>query len=112
MQVCSADTILRGIKELGTETVFMENPYSWVRHGFNLNARLNESLVKGLKHTGQLKSNRMYDLDYDNQVQPTEKYDAEKTYKNAYGYQPGIASIDNLPVYIEGRNGNSQAKYL
>ena len=118
MQVCSADTILRGIKELSTETLFMENPDSGVKHEFNLNPKLNDLLVKGLKQTGQLKSNRLYDLDYDNQVQPTEKYDAEKTYKKTYGYQSGIASIANpitgqaMPVYIEGRNGNSQAKYL
>lgn len=112
MQVCSADTILRGIKELSTQTLFMENPDSGVKHGFNLNPKLNDLMVKALKHTKQLKSNRFYDLDYDNQVQPTEKYDAEKTYKKTYGYQPGIASIANLPVYIEGRNGNSQAKYL
>jgi hypothetical protein len=112
MHVCSADTILRGIKELATDTLFLENPDSGVKHEFNLNPKLNDLLVKALKRTGQLKKNRLYDLDYDNQVQPTEKYDAEKTYKRTYGYQPGIASINNMPVYIEGRNGNSQAKYL
>ena len=41
----------------------------------------------------------------------TEKYDAEKTYKKCDGYQPGVASIGKHIVYIEGRNGNSQAKY-
>lgn len=50
--------------------------------------------VKGLKQTGQLKRHKRYDLDYDNQVQPTEKYDSERSYKKTYGYQPGIASID------------------
>ncbi|MCH7398477.1 IS1380 family transposase [Belliella sp. DSM 107340] len=118
MRVCSADTILRGIKELATDTLFMENPDSGVKHGFNLNPKLNNLLVKGLIQTEQLKTGIFYDLDYDNQVQPTEKYDAEKTYKKTNGYQPGIASISNpdtgqaMPVYIEGRNGNSQAKYL
>jgi len=118
MHVCSADTVLRGVKELATDTLFMENPDTGVKHEFNLNPRLNDLLIKGLKQTGQLKANKWYDLDYDNQVQPTEKYDAAKTYKKNYGYQPGIASIENpetgqvMPVYIEGRNGNSQAKYL
>ena len=112
MQVCSADTILRGVKELATDTHYLENPGSGVKHEFNLNPKLNDLLVKALKQTGQLKRSRLYDLDYDNQVQPNEKYDAEKTYKKTYGYQPGIASIANMPVYIEGRNGNSQAKYL
>jgi hypothetical protein len=50
-------------------------------------------------------------LDHDNQVIPTEKWDAATTYKKCTGYQPGIGSIDNMPVYIEGRGGNSQAKY-
>ena len=27
------------------------------------------------------------------------------------GYFPGIASINNYPVYIENRNGNSNLKY-
>lgn len=27
------------------------------------------------------------------------------------GYFPGIASINNYPVYIENRNGNSNVKY-
>jgi len=118
MRVCSADTVLRGIKELTTETTLIENPISGVTHGFNLNPKLNDLLVKCLKQTGQLKKHKSYDLDYDNQVQPTEKYDAQKTYKKTCGYQSGIASIANpgtgqaMAVYIEGRNGNSQAKYL
>jgi hypothetical protein len=61
---------------------------------------------------GYSKNGDFYDLDYDNQVQPNEKYDSKRTYKGTSGYQPGIASINNMPVYIEGRNGNSQAKYL
>lgn len=75
-------------------------------------------MVKALKKTGQLKKSKRHDLGYDNQVQPTEKYDAEKTYKKTYGYQPGIARIANpgtgqvMPVYIAGRNGNSQADKL
>ena len=112
MNVCSADTIHRGIGELSEDTLNFDNPESGAKHGFNLNPRLNDLMVKALKQTGQLKTGRLYDLDYDNQVQPTEKYDAAKTYKKTYGYQPGIASIDNMPVYIEGRNGNSPAKYL
>jgi len=44
-------------------------------------------------------------------VLPNEKYDSRKTYKMTTGYQPGVATIGNNIVYIEGRNGNSQAKY-
>ncbi len=112
MNVCSADTILRGIKELSCESVAMNNPVSGVSHGFNINMRLNDLMVKALRLTGQLAKGKRYDLDYDNQVIPTEKWDATRTYKKTYGYQPGIACIANMPVYIEGRNGNSQAKYM
>lgn len=111
MNVCSADTILRGIKELSCESVAMDNSASGVHHEFNVNANLNDLMVKALRGTGQLDEGESYDLDYDNQVIATEKWDAARTYKKTYGYQPGIASIDNMPVYIEGRNGNSQAKY-
>jgi hypothetical protein len=109
--VCSADTVLRGIKELSTETA-EEQSGSKVRHQFNINKGLNSLMVKSLLQTGQLsRGDRGYTLDYDNQVVPAEKYDSKRTYKKFDGYQPGIASIGKLVVYIEGRNGNSQAKY-
>lgn len=111
MAVCSADTILRGIKELSCGSVAMDNPVSGVSHEFNINTTLNELMLKALRLTGQLKKGENYDLDYDNQVIATEKWDAARTYKKTYGYQPGMACIDHMPVYIEGRNGNSQAKY-
>lgn len=111
MAVCSPDTLLRGVKELGCDSAELVNPHSGVAHQFNINGTLNDLMVKALRTTGQLIPGNPYDLDYDNQVIATKKWDARKTYKTGYGYQPGVASIDNMPVYIEGRNGNSQAKY-
>lgn len=111
MNVCSADTFLRGIKELSCPSAELVNPGSGVAHQFNSNGKLNDLMVKALRTTGQLAPGKPYDLDYDNQVIPTQKWDAARTYKTSYGYQPGVASINNMPVYIEGRNGNSQAKY-
>jgi len=35
----------------------------------------------------------------------------KRSYKREDGYFPSIASIDNFPVFIEGRNGNSNVKY-
>lgn len=110
LTVCSADTILRGIKELSTPTASLTSKSGTV-HDFNINLRLNNLLVKALKKTGQLNKEECYTLDYDNQVIPTEKYDAKRTYKQCEGYQPGVATIGDHIVYIEGRNGNSQAKY-
>lgn len=111
MQVCSADTILRGIKELAVANQVLEHPESKVCHEFNINIKLNKLLVKSLLISGQLDQRHKYVLDYDNLILPTEKLDAARTYKKTSGYQPGVASIDNLPVFIEGRNGNSQARF-
>lgn len=111
-RVCSADTLLRGVKELATES---EKHFSksGVEHEFNINLSMNKLLVKMLIHTNQLdKKEDSYTVDYDNQIIPSEKYDAKKTYKKCKGYQSGVASIGKHIVYIEGRNGNSPAKYL
>jgi len=110
MSVCSADTILRGIKELATPTQEHVSS-SGVKHEFNINTKLNELLLKATLKTSLLNKHTGYTLDYDNQVIATEKYDAKKTYKKCEGYQPGVASIGKFIVYVEGRNGNSQAKY-
>ena len=64
-----------------------------------------------MSKTNQLDSKQEYTLDYDNQVIATEQYDARSTYKKCEGYQPDVASIGKNIVYIEGRNGNSPAKY-
>ena len=72
---------------------------------------MNNLLVNLLVLTNQLNTNNKdYVLDYDNQFIPTDKYDSKRSYKKAEGYFPGIASINNLPVYIENRNGNSNVK--
>jgi hypothetical protein len=110
-RACSADTVLRGIKELSTETIDLQSD-SGTWHQFNTNKKLNGLMIKSLLLTNQLsRGNRGYTFDYDNQVVPTEKYDSKRTYKKFNGYQPGVGSIGKLVVYIEGRNGNSQAKY-
>lgn len=109
--VCSADTLLRMQKELSTtkETFISDTGIS---HEFNVNMTMNNLMVKLLVNTRQLTSNNKgYIFDYDNQFIPTEKYDSKRSYKKADGYFPGIASINNHPVYIENRNGNSNVKY-
>ena len=64
-----------------------------------------------MSKTNQLNTKQEYTLAYDNQVMATEKYDARSTYKKSEGYQPGVTSIGKNIGYIEGRNGNSPAKY-
>lgn len=111
LSVCSPDTLLRGIKELSCVSRKVRHPSSGVAHTFNINAPLNDLLLKALRMTGQLSRDTAYTLDYDNQIIATAKWDAARSYKSCYGYQPGVASIEGLPVYVEGRNGNSQASF-
>lgn len=99
---------MRGIGELTTPLIQYESP-NGIAHEFN--SKLNQLLVKALKKTGQLNCKEKYTLDYDNQVVPTEKYDARMSYKKCKGYQSGISSIGDLIISAEGRNGNSPATY-
>lgn len=110
-EVCSADTLLRMQKELSTEKETTVSG-TGIMHDFNINLTMNKLMVELLLLTGQLNpKNEGYVFDYDNQFIPTDKYDSKRSYKHADGYFPGIASIGNLPVYIENRNGNSNVKY-
>ena len=109
--VPSADTLLHVQKQLSTdkETYITDKG---IEHEFNVNESLNRLMIKQLAHCKQLQSNNTeYTFDYDNQFLPAGKYDAKRSYKHADGYFPGIASINNMPVYIENRNGNSNVKY-
>lgn len=110
MKVMGADTILRTLKELATEKVIHNN--NGVIHEYNDNEKLNKLNIKTQKALGLLSEDKQYDLDFDHQLTPNEKFDSKISYKKASGYFPGNASINNLPVYTENRNGNSNVKYL
>jgi hypothetical protein len=108
--VPSADTILRGIKELSTQNVsFTSNQGK--TYDFNINTKLNNLNIKSLLLTKQLEKDTYYDFDYDNQIIATEKYDTKRTYKHTKGYFPGVATIGNKIVYIENRDGNANVKF-
>lgn len=109
-QVPSADTLLRGVKELAVPNEqFTSN--SDISYQFNINTKLNLLNIKSLLLTGQLKKGEYYDFDYDNQILATEKFDAKNTYKHIKGYFPGISTIGNSVVYIENRDGNANVKF-
>lgn len=110
MKVPSADTILRCQQELKTEKEIYINEKGVVNE-VNKNIVLNRMNIGIMKHLHLLKDEIGYDFDFDNQLLPTEKYDAKRSYKHVNGYFPGIATINNMPVYIENRNGNSNVKY-
>lgn len=108
--VPSADTMLRGVKQLATENQVFTSQQD-KQYTFSINTGLNRLNIKSLILTDQLQPGNEYDFDYDNQVIATRKYDAKKTYKKNHGYLPGVASIDDMIVYIENRDGNANVKF-
>ncbi len=108
--VPSADTLLRGIKELSTENTTYESVRN-KKYDFNINEKLNDLNIKLLLLTKQLEKDSSYDFDYDNQIIHTEKHDAKKTYKMSNGYCPGVATLGDRIVYIENRDGNANVKF-
>lgn len=80
-------------------------------HDVNINESLNSLMLDTALHLGLLKAGKSYVLDYDNVCLHCEKEDAEFTYKKERGYQPGVCFIGEVPVYIEGMNGNNPAAF-
>ncbi len=79
-----------------------------VDHQFNINLPLNGLM---LDIANKLKVIKGTTLDYDNTIIENRKKDSKTTYQLTKGYQPGVCFIDKIPVYIEGRGGNSPASY-
>ncbi|MCW3070737.1 MAG: hypothetical protein JWO44_627 [Bacteroidetes bacterium] len=97
-----------------SKTLVTENTYhstTKADHEFNVNMPLNSLMVDIAVKLGQVNCNASNVLDYDNVVVKCRKYDAKRTYKKYDGYAPGVAFIGKIPVYVENRNGNSNAKY-
>lgn len=110
LHTCSADTILRAIKELTVENVSYTSDSGKV-YEFNTADLLNNLLLEALLSTGSLRAGESYVLDFDHQFIETEKYDAKPTYKKFTGYSPGIAVIDDVIVGIENRDGNANVRF-
>jgi hypothetical protein len=107
--VPSADTLLRGLKELAEKNITVTSTQD-KKYEFNINKKLNVLNLKLLFITNQLKAGEKYDFDYDNQIIVHDKYDAKPTYKKTTGYFPGVATIGDKIVYIENRDGNANVK--
>lgn len=72
----------------------------------NDNKPMNDLLALVTSKIGLLNQNKKYDLDLDVTAIYTEVRDAKKSYKDRRCFAPMVACIDNLPVFIEMRNGN------
>lgn len=109
-KLCSPDTILRRFKMLVCENQDCMTPRGKVKHQFNYNELLFQLNIELLKKLGEFETDETI-LDYDNTIVFNEKEDSKITYKKAYGYQPGVCVLNETKVvYIENRNGNSDAK--
>jgi len=108
-KLSSADTLLRGNKELAVENTQVVSS-SGKTYRFNINEKMNNLNMKSLLQTGQLVKGMSYDLDFDNQIIRHNKYDASVTYKKNTGYFPGVASIGENIIYVENRDGNANVK--
>lgn len=73
----------------------------------NIHTAFNELLVDISCNLKLLVPGQNYILDYDTIVIPVEKKDSRYSYKCCRAYNPGVCFINSIPVYIEGRNGNS-----
>ena len=79
-KVPSPDTLLRRVKELAVKNTEVVSS-TGKRYQFNINKNINELNIKFLIMSGQLKKNKSYDFDCDNQIIAHEKFDAKKNYK-------------------------------
>ena len=110
LRTCSADTILRAIRELTVENISYTSD-SGKSYDFNTADTLNSLLVKALLSMGHLKEGNMYDVDFDHQFIETEKYDTKMTYKHFRGYRVAVAVIGEMIVGIENSDGNTNVRF-
>ncbi|MBK8854538.1 MAG: IS1380 family transposase [Saprospiraceae bacterium] len=108
--LCSPDTLLRRMGDLCTDQLLCNTKRGNVEHQYNINQTMTDMNIKLLKKLGEFNKDEVV-LDYDNTIIFTEKEGCKMTYKRDYGYQPGVGILNEQNVlYIENRNGNSDAK--
>lgn len=106
----SPDTVLRRLSELSVTNDYCRTKRGLINHPYNTNNTLNQLNISLLNQQGIFDSKDLV-LDYDNTIIFNEKSDSKMTYKRNPGYQPGVCTINEEHiVFIENRNGNSDAK--
>lgn len=110
INIPSPDTVLRRLSELSEDNLSCRTKKGKVDHTYNTNQILEQTNISLLKKLGVFDADELT-LDYDNTIIFNEKSDSKMTYKRNYGYQPGVCTINEHHIlYIENRNGNSDAK--
>ncbi|MEL6986633.1 MAG: IS1380 family transposase [Bacteroidota bacterium] len=112
MNVSSPDRVLARLKELTETSFFDKSDRGKNYHQFSTNdmlANLNLKVLESLK----VFEEEQWVIDYDNTIIFTEKADSNMTYKRDYGYQPGVATLNEKHIlYLENRNGNCGANTM
>ena len=111
IKVPSPDRVLGRLKELSLPAKQFSTKRGKHLHQFAINEDLTKLNLHILNHLFDLTRNKV-DLDYDNTVCFTEKQDAEYTYLRDNGYIPGVGLVGSKVVYVENRNGRSNAAIL
>jgi hypothetical protein len=110
VKLASPDTVLRRLSQLSEQTQSCKTKRGVVTHQYCTNSKLEGLNIDILKKLGVFNSDKLT-IDYDNTIIFNEKEDSKMTYKRNYGYQPGVCTINEENIlYIENRNGNSDAK--
>jgi hypothetical protein len=111
INVPSPDRVLNRIKSLSDSAQFFYTERGKHKHHFSLAKELNRLNIKMLSLLPGFNKENVV-LDYDNTIIFSEKADAQRTYKKESGYYPGVGIIDRNIVYLENRNGSSNAHVL
>ena len=111
LKVPSPDRALARFKEISIPSQYFSTPRGKHQHHFAINEGLTDLNLKILNKLFD-NSNQRVDLDYDNTICYTDKKDAQRTYMKEQGYVPGVGLIGSKVVYIENRNGRSNAAIL
>ena len=110
VKIPSPDTVLKRMSELTQENKTCRTKRGNIEHPYNANKVLEQLNISLLNKLGVFDSKEVV-LDYDNTIIFNEKSDSKMTYKRNPGYQPGVCTLNEEHIlYIENRNGNSDAK--
>lgn len=111
LKIPSPDRVLNRLKEIAVPAQHYSTSRGNFLHHFAINETLADLNLTLLNRLFNLSKDKV-DLDYDNTICYTKKQDAERTYQKELGYVPGVGLVGSKVVYVENRNGRSNAGIL
>lgn len=117
LKLPSNDTLGRVMKMLATDMATQvvathKKNKSLVYTYYNNNLKMNRMLIRATKQLGGLKEGCLYTLHVDATFIETNSVGAVMSYdKSKNGYNPMVCLINDMPVFISMRSGNSGASF-